>query len=66
MSFLSRWLGGGQTASHPLIQPAEYQARFVDGKQAHTLVDVRMPDEFRSGHIPVSYTHLTLPTRDLV
>ena len=52
MSFLSRWLGGGQTASHPLIQPADYQARFVDGKQAHTLVDVRMPDEFRSGYIP--------------
>mgnify|MGYP000859632298 FL=1 len=52
MSFLSRWLGGGQTASHPLIQPAEYQARFVDGKQPHTLVDVRMPDEFSGGYIP--------------
>lgn len=52
MSFLSRWLGGGQTASHPLIQPAEYQTRFVDGKVAHTLVDVRTADEFRSGYIP--------------
>ncbi len=52
MSFLSRWLGGGQTASHPLIQPADYQARFVTDKQAHTLVDVRTAEEFKSGYIP--------------
>ena len=52
MSFLSRWLGGGQTASHPLIQPADYQSRFVEAKQAHTLLDVRTAEEFQSGYIP--------------
>ena len=40
--------------------------------QGAMLVDVRNPDEYKSGHvkgsvnIPVSYTHLTLPTSDLV
>ncbi len=52
MSFLSRLLGGHPSANHPVIQPAEYQARFVDGKEAHTLLDVRTADEFRSGYIP--------------
>lgn len=51
MSFLSRLFGGHQTASHPVIQPADYKSRFVDGKQAHMLVDVRTPDEFRGGHL---------------
>lgn len=50
MSFLSRLFG--QSATHPLIQPAEYQSRFVDGKQPHTLVDVRTPEEFAGGYIP--------------
>jgi rhodanese-related sulfurtransferase len=52
MSFLSRLFGGQSSANHTLIQPAEYQARFVDGKEAHTLLDVRTPDEFKSGYIP--------------
>ena len=52
MSFLSRMFGGPQTAGHPIIQPAEYKSRFVDGKQAHTLVDVRTPEEFAGGYIP--------------
>ena len=51
MSFLSRFFGG-QTASHPLLQPAEYKSRFMDGKQPHTLVDVRTPEEFSAGYIP--------------
>jgi phage shock protein E len=51
MSFLSRLFGGAQSASHPRIQPAEYKSRFIDGKEAHTLVDVRTPDEFKSGHL---------------
>jgi rhodanese-related sulfurtransferase len=50
MSFLSR-LFGQSSANHPVIQPQEYQARFVDGKQSHTLVDVRTAEEFREGHI---------------
>ena len=52
MSFLNRFFGGHQAASHPVIQPAEYKSRFVDGKQAHTLVDVRTPGEFAGGYIP--------------
>jgi rhodanese-related sulfurtransferase len=51
MSFLSR-LFGQSSASHPVIQPQEYKARFVDGKQPHTLVDVRSAEEYRSGYIP--------------
>ena len=51
MSFLSR-LFGQSSANHPMIQPQEYQARFVDGKQPHTLVDVRTADEYREGYIP--------------
>ena len=50
MSFLSRLFG--QSATHPLIQPAEYKTRFMDGKQPHTLVDVRTPGEFAEGTIP--------------
>lgn len=51
MSFLSR-LFGQPAASHPVIAPQEYQARFVEGKQPHTLVDVRSAEEYASGYIP--------------
>jgi rhodanese-related sulfurtransferase len=51
MSFLSR-LFGRPEANHPAIQPGEYKARFMDGKQPHTLVDVRTAEEFASGYIP--------------
>ena len=51
MSFLAR-LFGAATANHPVIQPAEYKTRFMDGKQPHTLIDVRTAEEFRGGHIP--------------
>lgn len=51
MSFLSR-LFGQPSANHPVIQPEEYKSRFMDGKQAHTLVDVRTDEEYRSGYIP--------------
>lgn len=47
MSFLARLFGGGS----PSIQPADYKARFMDGKQPHTLIDVRTADEFKSGHV---------------
>ena len=43
-------------------------ARLANGSV--TLMDVRTEDEFALDHIPgdtpVSYTHLTLPTTDLV
>jgi len=51
MSFLSR-LFGQSSANHPVIGPQEYKARFVDGKQPHTLVDVRSAGEFSEGYIP--------------
>jgi phage shock protein E len=51
MSFLSR-LFGQPSASHPLLQPQEYKTRFMDGKQPHTLVDVRSAEEFQGGYIP--------------
>ena len=51
MSFLSRMFGQS-SANHPVIQPQEYKARFMDGKQPHTLVDVRTAEEYREGAIP--------------
>lgn len=51
MSFLSR-LFGQSSANHPVIQPQEYKTRFLDGKQPHTLVDVRTAEEYRDGYIP--------------
>lgn len=52
MSFLSRLFGGQSTANHPVILPADYKARFIDGQERHTLVDVRTADEYKSGYIP--------------
>jgi rhodanese-related sulfurtransferase len=33
------------------IQPRQYQAGYVHDKTPHLLLDVRSPEEFRSGHI---------------
>ena len=33
------------------ITPADYQQKFGEGSAAHTLVDVRTPEEFAGGHI---------------
>lgn len=52
MSFLSRLFGGQGSANRPVIQPADYKTRFVDGNEKHTLVDVRTAQEYRSGYIP--------------
>ena len=52
MSFLSRLFGGQGSANQTAISPADYKARFVDGKEKHTLVDVRTADEYKSGYIP--------------
>jgi rhodanese-related sulfurtransferase len=52
MSFLSRLFGGHPAANHPVILPADYKTRFMDGKEKHTLVDVRTAEEYRSGYIP--------------
>lgn len=50
MSILSRLFGG--PASHALIQPDEYIARYVETKAPHTLLDVRTAEEFHAGYIP--------------
>ena len=49
MNLLNRLFGG---ATHPLIRPEEYTAKYKDVKTPHTLLDVRTADEFRDGHIP--------------
>jgi phage shock protein E len=51
MSFFSK-LFGMSSSNNQRIQAADYKVRFVDGKQPHTLVDVRTRDEFNGGHIP--------------
>lgn len=50
MSFLSQLFGGGVTVKR--MTCADYKSRFMDGKAPHTLVDVRMPNEFAGGYIP--------------
>ena len=52
MSFLSRMFGAPGASNHPVMTPAEYMSRFVEGKEQHTLLDVRTADEYRSGYIP--------------
>lgn len=52
MSFFTRLFGGVGTSGHPLVQPAEYKARYMDAKTPHTLIDVRTPEEFAAGYIP--------------
>ncbi len=49
MSFLSKLFG---SHSSNRIQPADYNVRFVEGKEPHTLIDVRTRQEFNGGHIP--------------
>ena len=61
MSFFSKLFGSG-SSSQPKIQAADYKTRFVDGKQPHTLVDVRTRDEFNGGHIPGA---INVPVQDL-
>jgi rhodanese-related sulfurtransferase len=58
----------GQTqteASYKNLTTDDYQAQYFNGKQAHTLVDVRTTEEYRSGHIPgaVNIPLNTLPAR---
>ncbi len=40
----------------------EYKARFVDGGEQHTLVDVREVDEYEEGHVPGA---INLPLSEL-
>ncbi len=45
--------GQAQTdASYQNLTIDDYQAQYFNGKQVHTLVDVRTIEEYRSGHIP--------------
>ncbi|HRJ41772.1 MAG TPA: rhodanese-like domain-containing protein, partial [Caldilineaceae bacterium] len=57
MNLLSRLFGG---ATHPLIRPDEYTARYVTAKTPHTLLDVRTAEEFSGGHIPGA-VNISLP-----
>lgn len=49
MSFFERLFGAGSTAQ---LSATEYKNRFVEGKEAHLLVDVRTPQEYIAGYIP--------------
>ena len=48
MDFFRSLFGGAGTA----ITPEQYQQDFKQAKKQHVLVDVRTPEEFKSGHIP--------------
>jgi rhodanese-related sulfurtransferase len=48
-SFLKSIMGGSAGKS---IGPVQYKAEFADAKKPHALIDVRTPEEFKSGHIP--------------
>lgn len=48
MSFLFRMLG---LAKFQPLDVVGYQERFLDGSEAHALIDVRTPQEFQGGHI---------------
>lgn len=50
MAFFTRMFGGAGSSAR--ISCADYKARFMEGKEAHTLVDVRTAPEFSSGYIP--------------
>ena len=48
----------------PVISPQEAFERFSKGEAR--LVDIRETDEYTQEFVPVSYTHLTLPTNSRV
>jgi len=52
VNLLFRLFGDPATTGHALLQPGEYTTRYVEAKTPHTLLDVRIAEEFRSGSIP--------------
>lgn len=48
MNLFRSLMGGAGT----VISPAQYQKDFTGANKAHTLIDVRTPEEFRTGRIP--------------
>lgn len=48
MDFFRSLFGGAGT----VISPEQYQQDFKQAKKPHVLIDVRTPEEFKSGHIP--------------
>lgn len=56
---------GTRIATHQRINPAQYQATFVQPHKSHLLVDVRTPEEFAGGHIPgaINISLQSLPQR---
>ena len=43
--------GNSTGSSVQAITPAEYQSQFANSNTTYTLLDVRTPDEFNTGHI---------------
>lgn len=52
MFFFNRSAAAQTNAGYQNLTTDDYAARYFNGQQAHTLVDVRTPEEFASGHIP--------------
>ena len=52
MFFFNRSAPAQADASYQNLTTDDYVARYFNGQQAHTLVDVRTSEEYRSGHIP--------------
>ncbi|MFN4294498.1 MAG: rhodanese-like domain-containing protein [Thermoflexales bacterium] len=49
LNLLKSLMGGSAGTT---ISPERYKAEFADARKPHTLIDVRTPEEFKSGHIP--------------
>ncbi|MCS7055692.1 MAG: rhodanese-like domain-containing protein [Thermoflexales bacterium] len=49
LSLLKSLIGGSAGIT---LSPAQYKAEFADARKPHVLIDVRTPEEFKSGHIP--------------
>ena len=45
-------LGGMLSSNFGKLSPVELKEQYVDANVEHTLVDVRSPSEYRSGHVP--------------
>ena len=54
----------GATGAVTTMNVSDFAKKISD--KSVVLLDVRTPAEFASGHISVSYTHLTLPTKRIV
>lgn len=49
LNLLKSLMGGSAGTA---ISPTRYKTEFADARKPHVLIDVRTPEEFKSGHIP--------------